>query len=91
MPDPVLGERGCAFVVPVDGSVVGTAAGSTLTLADLTAHLERAGLARQKFPERLALVDRLPMTASGKVQKYVLRQRIADQLAAEPVAGTADP
>jgi len=82
MPDPVLGERGCAFVVPADGSAP--------TLAALTAYLEAQGLARQKFPERLELVDQLPTTASGKVQKFVLRQRVAALLEAE-LAGSGGP
>jgi len=75
MPDPVLTERGCAFVVPAEGA--------ELTLDDLTAHLEAAQLARQKFPERLELVAELPMTASGKVQKFVLRDLIQERLATE--------
>jgi non-ribosomal peptide synthetase component E (peptide arylation enzyme) len=40
------------------------------------AHLERAGLARQKWPEELHVVDDFPRTASGKVQKFVLRQQL---------------
>jgi non-ribosomal peptide synthetase component E (peptide arylation enzyme) len=38
-------------------------------------HLESAGLARQKWPEELRFADEFPRTASGKVQKYVLRQQ----------------
>lgn len=75
MPDPVLAERACAFVVP--------AAGPHPTLADLTRFLEGHRLARQKLPERLEVVDALPMTASGKVQKFVLRERARALLAAE--------
>jgi non-ribosomal peptide synthetase component E (peptide arylation enzyme) len=51
-------------------------------VAGVAAFLEQAGLARQKFPEHVELVDDLPRTASGKVQKTVLRSRIAAQLAA---------
>jgi len=40
-------------------------------------------LARQKFPERLEIVDEFPMTPSGKVQKFRLRQAIAERLASE--------
>jgi cyclohexanecarboxylate-CoA ligase len=69
MPDPVLVERVCAFVVP--------AGEQDPTLADLVAFLDGAGLARQKYPERLELLAELPTTASGKVQKYVLRQSLA--------------
>lgn len=66
VPDPLMGERACAVVVPVG---VGT-----VTLAEVTSHLDAQGIARQKFPELLWLVDTLPRTVSGKVQKFVLRK-----------------
>ena len=59
MPDPVLTERACAFIVPE--------AGQTPTLAELTAFLVGQQLAKQKLPERLELVAELPKTQSGKV------------------------
>jgi cyclohexanecarboxylate-CoA ligase len=71
MPDPRLGERACAFVIPKPGE--------TPTLAELVTFLDERGLARQKFPERLELVTEFPMTPSGKVQKYRLRERVAGQ------------
>jgi cyclohexanecarboxylate-CoA ligase len=82
MPDPVMVERACAFVVPE--------AGATVTLASLTSHLEQHRLARQKLPERVEVVDELPKTASGKVQKFILRERVASSLATEtpPTGGT---
>jgi non-ribosomal peptide synthetase component E (peptide arylation enzyme) len=40
--------------------------------------LRAAGLAQQKFPEQLRDVDDFPRTPSGKIQKYVLRQRLRD-------------
>jgi acyl-CoA synthetase (AMP-forming)/AMP-acid ligase II len=75
MPHARMGEGVCAFVIPQPGH--------TIDVASAAAHLERAGLARQKFPERVELVEDLPRTASGKVQKNVLRQRIAAQMARE--------
>ena len=75
MPDARLGERACAFVIPRGGPAP--------TLAELVAWLDAHELARQKFPERLELVDEFPMTPSGKVQKYRLRQMIAERLARE--------
>ena len=72
MPDPVMVERVCAFVV------AGTAPPPTLD--ELTAFLGEHRLARQKHPERLELVDALPTTASGKVQKYVLRRLVAERI-----------
>lgn len=67
-PDPTLGERACAFVV--------TAADAAPTLEDLRQHVIQTGLAIQKAPERLVLIADLPRTASGKVQKYQLRQQL---------------
>jgi cyclohexanecarboxylate-CoA ligase len=68
VPDPRLGERACAVVIPRGGQ--------TITLEEITAYLERHELARQKFPERLELVSEFPMTPSGKIQKYKLREQI---------------
>ncbi len=65
-PDEVLGERGCAFVVP--------ATKEAPSLADLREHLLAAGFAVQKAPERLEIVESLPRTASGKIQKFRLRE-----------------
>jgi cyclohexanecarboxylate-CoA ligase len=75
MPDPRLGERVCAFVIPERGE--------SLTLPEVVAYLESRQLARPKHPERLELVTEFPMTPSGKVQKYRLRRLIADKLDAE--------
>jgi cyclohexanecarboxylate-CoA ligase len=70
MPDPRLGERACAFVV--------TRGGVGLTLAGLNAHLTERGTARTYLPERLEVVDALPRTPSGKIQKFKLREQLAD-------------
>ena len=67
-PDERLGERACAVVVPE---------GAGPTLAGLQAHLEAQGMARSFWPERLELVEELPKTPSGKIQKFALRQRMA--------------
>lgn len=66
MPSKRTGEAICAFIVP--------AAGASVDLADVTAMVSAAGLARQKTPEHLVLVDELPKTPSGKVRKDQLRQ-----------------
>ena len=81
MPDPRLQERSCAFVIP--------SAGPAPTLAELVAYLDAQGLAKHKFPERLELVTEFPMTPSGKIQKYRLRQVITEKVAAE--GGPARP
>jgi acyl-CoA synthetase (AMP-forming)/AMP-acid ligase II len=80
MPSRATGEQGCAFVV--------LRPGHTIDLVEIRRFLERAGLARQKFPEHLVTVDALPRVPSGKVSKDVLRARaqaIAD--AGEPARG----
>ena len=66
-PDDDLGERASAFVVP--------ATGSEPALEDLTEHLADAGLARYKWPERLHLLDALPVGSTGKVDRNALRER----------------
>ncbi|MGH2726079.1 MAG: AMP-binding enzyme, partial [Actinomycetota bacterium] len=68
LPDPEVGERIVAFVVPrrIDDPP---------TLAELCAFLVEKELSRRKLPERLEIVPELPMTASGKVAKHVLRAR----------------
>jgi len=75
MPDPVLGERACAFVVLREGA--------TLELPSLTRFLEDKRIARFKLPERLEVVARFPTTAVGKVSKKDLRDEIRRRLAAE--------
>ncbi len=81
MPDPRLGERGCAYVVPRDPR-------NPPTLADICAHLEAEGLAKYKWPERLELIDTLPRTQIGKVSKVTLRADIGAKLEHERPAGT---
>jgi non-ribosomal peptide synthetase component E (peptide arylation enzyme) len=46
------------------------------TLIQVREHLASAGLARQKWPESLHQVDEFPRTASGKVQKFRLRDEL---------------
>ena len=68
-PDPRTGERVCAFVVPQPDA--------SLTLESLAAHCRGLGLAVQKCPEQLELVDELPHNPFGKVLKQDLRARVA--------------
>ncbi len=70
VPDPAVGERVCAVVVPAR-------ADEPPALEELVRFLEAQELSRRKLPERLELVDALPVTASGKVQKHVLREWLA--------------
>ena len=66
MPDPRLGERGCAFVT--------LAPGAELSFAEMIDYLNGARLARNYLPERLEVIREMPRTASGKIQKFVLRE-----------------
>ncbi|GMU79791.1 MAG: hypothetical protein AMXMBFR46_25800 [Acidimicrobiia bacterium] len=68
-PDARLGEHACAFVRVIPGC-------SAPDLDAVRAHLDAAGLARQKFPEELRVEEELPRTPSGKIQKFVLRDRL---------------
>jgi cyclohexanecarboxylate-CoA ligase len=68
-PDERLGERACAVVVP-EGD-------APPTLTELTAWLDQKGMAKQFWPERLQVVEEMPKTPSGKIQKFALRKRFA--------------
>jgi cyclohexanecarboxylate-CoA ligase len=65
-PDARLGERGCAFIV--------SKSGTTIDLAAMQAYLAECKMAKQFWPERVELVAELPRTASGKIQKFKLRE-----------------
>jgi len=73
MPDAVLGERVCLYVVP--------RAGAELTLEQVRQSIEDLGVARYKLPEHLVLTDSLPATKVGKIDKKALRADIAERLA----------
>ena len=77
VPDARLGERVCLAVVPRPGRAVPAEA--------ILAHLDAAGLSRYDMPEFMVFVPDLPLTASGKVTKRELAQRVADGTLA-PVA-----
>jgi 2,3-dihydroxybenzoate-AMP ligase len=76
MPDPVLGEKGCAYLVLAAGA-------GQLTVDSLGRHLLAEGLAKYKLPERVEIVPGLPLTNVGKVSKKLLREDIERKLAAE--------
>jgi non-ribosomal peptide synthetase component E (peptide arylation enzyme) len=83
MPDKVYGERVCAFVL-----LTPAAAASGLTLPGLTEYLQQAGLAKFKWPERLEIIPEFPLTASGKLSKVLLRDRIVQMLRTEAERAT---
>jgi non-ribosomal peptide synthetase component E (peptide arylation enzyme) len=67
-PDERFGERVVGLVRVRPGAELPTR-------DEVQAHFQAAGLARQKWPEELREVDDFPRTASGKVQKYLVRQQ----------------
>ena len=69
MPDERLGERACAFV-----TLKPEAKG--LSFQEMVAYLSEKQMARNYFPERLEVIDAMPRTASGKIQKFQLRERL---------------
>jgi acyl-CoA synthetase (AMP-forming)/AMP-acid ligase II len=68
-PDERLGEHAAAIILAAPGHPVPS-------LEEIRAHLRQAGLARQKWPESVYEVPEFPRTASGKVQRYILRQQL---------------
>jgi acyl-CoA synthetase (AMP-forming)/AMP-acid ligase II len=73
MPDVRLGERVCCYVIPADPA-------DPPSLETLKDFLTDRGMAIQKTPERLELITEMPTTATGKIQKHLLRQDIARKL-----------
>lgn len=78
-PDPRMGERAAAFVVPD--------AGRTFGIDDLREHLRSHGVTPQLWPERVELRDRFPATPSGKVQRFRLREDLLRRQEAESADG----
>ena len=68
VPDPVLGERACLVLV--------MAPGKRLSLDDVRAYLAEQGIAKLRWPERLEIVDAMPMTASRKIIKGKLIEEL---------------
>ncbi len=69
-PDPDLGERAVAFIVPAGR------AGRRVGLEELTAFLRERELTRYKWPEQVELIEALPLGATGKVDRQALRRSL---------------
>ncbi|EKQ6283743.1 medium-chain fatty-acid--CoA ligase [Escherichia coli] len=69
MPDERLGERSCAYVVL-------KAPHHSLSLEDVVTFFSRKPVAKYKYPEHIVVIEKLPRTASGKIQKFLLRKDI---------------
>ena len=74
MPDPILGERTCAYIIPD--------AGKAPDLKEIQAFLGDQGIAKFKFPERIEEVDSFPLSPFGKVSKKDLTEMIAKKIEA---------
>jgi non-ribosomal peptide synthetase component E (peptide arylation enzyme) len=72
MPDRIMGQKSCAFVVPRQGEIP--------TFDEIASFLKKKGIALYKLPERLEIIDELPYTKEQKIDKKVLRLRIAEKL-----------
>jgi 2,3-dihydroxybenzoate-AMP ligase len=75
MPDPVFGEKACAFVIPQPGP--------RLSFDELIEFLKLQKIASFKLPERLELVAEFPISPVGKILKRQLRDQVANTLAQE--------
>jgi cyclohexanecarboxylate-CoA ligase len=77
VPDERLGER-CHAVIKL------SMAGDQLKLANLTAHLEKLEVTKQYWPEFLSIVEEFPRTATGKIQRFAVRDEIVTKLNLHP-------
>ncbi len=73
MPDERLGERSCAYVVL-------KAPHHSLSLEEVVAFFSRKRVAKYKYPEHIVVIEKLPRTASGKIQTFLLRKDIMRRL-----------
>lgn len=73
MPDERLGERSCAYVLL-------KAPHHSLSLEEVVAFFSRKRVAKYKYPEHIVVIEKLPRTASGKIQKFLLRKDIMRRL-----------
>jgi len=73
MPDPVFGERVCVYATLLPGA--------RLTVADLAGFLQAQGVSSEWLPERLIVLDELPMVSGGKIAKQLLRADIRTRTA----------
>jgi len=75
MPDPEMGERACAFVVPKKGE--------QFAFQEMVEYLKGKKIATFKFPERLEVIDALPLAGEAKIDKKELTRRVTEKLKAE--------
>ncbi|ELR6223254.1 medium-chain fatty-acid--CoA ligase [Escherichia coli] len=73
MSDERLGERSCAYVVL-------KAPHHSLSLEEVVAFFSRKRVAKYKYPEHIVVIEKLPRTTPGKIQKFLLRKDIMRRL-----------
>ena len=73
LPDPRLQEKACAVISMKPGK-------APLSFSELQEFLKQKGVAKQYWPEYLEVVDDFPRTASGKIQKFRLKEKILESL-----------
>src|SRR2546426_11159101 len=78
MPDPLMGERMCACVIPKQGR--------SLSLKDLVEFLKDREIAKFKLPERLEILSDFPVSTFGKVSKKALVEMVTAKLEREKAA-----
>ena len=83
MPDPILSERVCAYVVIKEDR-------QAPSIAELGDYLRNFGLAKFKWPERIEVVENLPLTRVGKLDKATMRKDIAEKLSRETQSTSAN-
>ncbi|MDV5196711.1 medium-chain fatty-acid--CoA ligase [Escherichia coli] len=81
MSDERLGERSCAYVVL-------KAPHHSLSLEEVVAFFSRKRVAKYKYPEHIVVIEKLPRTTSGKIQKFLLRKDIMRRLTQEVMTPT---
>ena len=73
MPDPRLGVRICAFLVPEPGV-------TEITREQVADYLKQHEISKWLWPERIELIDAIPYTESGKVKKYLLSKELVNRM-----------
>jgi non-ribosomal peptide synthetase component E (peptide arylation enzyme) len=84
MPDPVYGERLCAFVIVMKGQ-------PAPSVDHFAAFLKEHGVAKFKWPERVEVMDEFPSTSSGKLSKPLLKALITERITDERAAAIRKP
>ncbi|GAB6174437.1 medium-chain fatty-acid--CoA ligase [Paradesulfitobacterium aromaticivorans] len=76
MPDRIMGEKACVFVIPAERQ-------DPLTFEEMVDYLKTKKLANYKLPERLEIVETFPLASESKINKKGLREIIAGKLKQE--------